>query len=455
MKRSIVLLFVLASGFALAQRDPGSLQYTETNPSGGPDIVVWRVEALKSVTSGPPDWPNVQQLWSELSQHELRDKDAVARVAVLYAKYEVTNAAWLGVPKRIDVVQWYDDLARLNTRSDSYLADVLKYNEANSLYLNDKASYEATTVTENNYASMQAWYQRLMAEHARLTNWFDRINAEKAAMAETARGIDQRSRGLNGALESDLKTLDAQWQALWAAVHNEHDVLQANIKIAEVRAKIQKNNDKLRELSKITATVKEAEEWAALAESEREKGQWDALLSLASVSVTQVSNKYTAVEKVTRDELRAVKQHLLYKYKLRPEEVKKIMKNWIDDGKMIPPIKTKRELFEQLGTLVTLADAADKSSRAEYLEALAGCLGVFVKTPALNLLVTDIQIYLGLFNTGFTYYHAKERVNQLLKLSEDQLKAVKSLAELNKKIVDEELLPLKKSVAEFVSKRTY
>lgn len=456
LSRLLVLTAIVFTSIAIAQpRDPGLTSYLETDPNGGPNKVLWQIEPLKSVTSVPEDWVNTQQLWSELSVSELRDKDAVSRVAILFAKYEVTNETWVGVPKRIDVVQWYNDLAQLNSRATNGIADILKYNEANANYKNDKANYEATTSTQDNYAYLTAWYQRLMAEHARITEWFDRIERDKAGQAETARGLDQRSKGMNISLDDDADKLNKQYSALWSAIHNEYDILQANIEIETVRKKIQQTNEKLREISKITATVKEAEDWAALAETQREKGQWDALLSLASVSVTQISNKYTVIEKVTREELRTVKQHLLYKYKLKPEVVKKIMKNWIDDGKLIPPIKTKRELFEQLGTLVTVADSADKSSRAEYLEALAGCLSVFVKTPALNLLVTDIQIYLSLFDTGFTYYHANQRVTQLLKLSEDQLKAVKSLAELNKKTVNDELIPLKKSVAELIAKRNY
>ena len=108
-----------------------------------------------------------------------------------------------------------------------------------------------------------------------------------------------------------------------------------------------------------------------------------------------------------------------------------------------------------MGGLVSLADAGGKSTRGEYLEALASCLGVFVKTPALNLLVTNVQIYLSLFNTGFTYYHSNERVKQLLKLSEDQIRGVESISKLTKKIVDEEIVPLKKQLETLRSKRTF
>ncbi|HXH60843.1 MAG TPA: hypothetical protein VNI20_05740 [Fimbriimonadaceae bacterium] len=451
----LISLLLLVGGALLAQdRDPGTTSYREKQ-SDGSTKVIWEVTPLESETSVPEAWSDLETDWQELSNSPLRDVDTVSRLTDRYNEYLKDKNDWLRAPTRSEILRWYGDLAALNGRTTAIVEDIKKYNDANDAYKRDKEDYESTTVTQQNKAQMDAWYQRLVAEHQRLVDWYARIGTDQDNLKPAAQSLDDSSKRINSALDTEAEDLNNAYRPLRDAVSNELEIVRTTSKLEDVREKVKKNNDKLRDLSKVDATVQEAEDWANMAEDQRKKGQWDALTALASVAVTQVSAKYTAAEQVTRDELRAVKMQLMYKYKLPPDTVKKILKNWVDDGKSVLTIKTKRELFQQLGTLTTLAQAEDDATKSQYLQALGGCLGVFVKTPALSLLVTNVQIYMSLFDTGFTYYHSKERVKQLLDLSEENLKAVQSLADLNKKIVDEELIPLKKQLDDLVAKRNY
>lgn len=455
--RSLALLALAASScLAFGQYEfiPKALSYSQTTEGGGTKVI-WKVEPLHDVTSVPKEWVELDSLWAALKDNPHFEREYGGTIYGDIVVYNNAKERFLAPNMSVDVSNWYQRLANLNSKTFDLNTEIIKYNESNDRYKQDLANYNATTVTQENKASIDAWYQRLLAEYNRLNDWSNRIDGMQAGLLPLAKTLNDDSAVITARLKQSGEDLYQLYVKIIGRVRNETAIAEANEKLAAARAKVQKNNEALRNLMKVTVTVQEAEDWAKLAESEREKGQWDAILSLASVALSEAGRQSTAAQAMTRAELRTVKQTLMYKYKLKPEEVKKILKNWVDDGKSVLTIKTRAELFEQLGGLVTLADAADKSTRAEYLEALASCLGVFVKTPALNLLVTNIQIYMSLFNTGFTYYHANERVTQLLKLSEDEIRGVESIAKLTKKVVDEEIVPLKKQIDELRSKRTY
>ena len=356
--------------------------------------------------------------------------------------------------KRIEVVQWYEDLAALNKRSFDRTTDVLKYNEDGDAYEQDRRAYESTTVTEENEAAMNAWYQRLTAWYERRSEWGKQIDATDASLKTTGEALDARAKTLNGQFWSRHDEVETAYESLSKEIAHETKIAEKRAEVEVIRAKIEKNNEALRRLINVNSTVQEIEEWAELDRDRREKGMWEAARSLLDVALAQTSMKYSVQEKITREELRRFKLDIIYKYKIHPDHVKKILKNWVDDGKSVMTIKTKQEFFDQLGVMLNLAEGVDQAEKGNYLEAAATALGFFNKSPVLGLVVTNAQIYAGLFETALTYYESKKRVTQLLDLSESNLKAVAALTDLNKQTV-EELLQPKKELNDLLLRRAY
>ncbi|MCH7945185.1 MAG: hypothetical protein IIC73_04115 [Armatimonadetes bacterium] len=352
------------------------------------------------------------------------------------------------------VKDWYSNLYGLNAVAFDQMTDVVKYNEANDVYKRDLASYDATTVTVQNQATVDAWYNRLRAEYNRLNGWSDRIDARKERMRSMAVGINTIALGFNTDLYEKIDGLELDATELDRNIGTELAIADKRAEVEALRDKIRNNNDGLRTLINVSASVQEIEDWAKLDKERREKGMWEAARSLLDVALAQTSMKYGAQEKITRAELRRFKLDIMYKYKLHPKDVKKILKNWVDDGRSVLTIKTKREFFEQLGLMVNIGEGLDNADKGKYLEAAATALGFFNRAPVLGLVVTNAQIYTGLFETALTYYESKQRVGQLMDLSESNLKAVASLTGLNKRVV-ETLVARKKELQDLELLRTY
>ena len=324
----------------------------------------------------------------------------------------------------------------------------------NDSYGRDLAAYDATTATAQNGAMLDAWYNRLSAEYNRLTAWSKRIDARKERMKSTAVAINTTALGFNTDFYGKIDELELDAVGLDRNIYKELAIADKRAEVEALREQIEQNNDGLRTLMNVSSSVQEIEDWAELDKERREKGMWEAARSLLDVALSQTSMKYGAKEKITRAELRRFKLDIMYKYKLPPKDVKKILKNWVDDGSSVLTIRTKREFFKQLGVMVNIGEGLDKADKGKYLEAAASALGHFNKSPVLGLVVTNAQIYTGLFETALTYYESKQRVAQLMNLSESNLKAVASLTALNKRVVDK-LIVRKKELQDLELRRTY
>ena len=449
MRNGLVVALAALAAFASAQGgfDPRAPGLDEVDDNGSVLRTIWETELVDETPTIPEEWFLIDSVWARLQDHEHRDKNAVSRLDSRIGSYRTLRAAVEGTGQRPDVKQWYSDLAALNVRSFDRGTDVLKYNEANDAYERDSSAYQSSTVTDQNQAMMDAWYTRLNAEYERLIASNDRIDAFDAALSTDGRALNDRAEKLNSLIRSQLDDLDERNASLDKDVAHELLIADKRAEVEAQRKRIQQNNEGLRTLMGVSASVQEIEDWAELDKERREKGMWEAARSLLDVALSQTSMKYGAQEKITRAELRRFKLDIMYKFKLHPKHVKKILKNWVDDGRSVLTIKTKREFFEQLGVMVSLAEGLDK-------EAAATALGFFNKAPVLGLVVTNFQIYAGLFETALTYYESKQRVAQLMDLSESNLKAVAALTGLNKRLV-ETLNARKNELSDLELRRTY
>ena len=452
---SILMLALAAGCFAQGQDwNYKATSYTIVDDDGNTIEVVWKVAQIADSPELSAAVYGVTAGWIRLSNHEHRDKNAVARLRGTYQTHartytEVTSA---GGSRRVQ--DWYSNLYSLNAVAFDQMTDVKKYNDANDAYGRDLDAYDATTVTAANEATVNAWYSRLSAEYNRLSAWSKRIDARRERMRSTAVGINTTALGFNTDFYGKIDALELDAVALGRNIGTELAIADKRAEVEALRDKIRRNNDGLRTLMGVSGSVQEIEDWANLDKERREKGMWEAARSLLDVALAQTSKKYGAKEKITRAELRRFKLDIMYKYKLPPKDVKKILKNWVDDGSSVLTIKTKREFFEQLGVMVSIGEGLDNADKGKYLEAAAGALGFFNKSPVLGLVVTNAQIYTGLFETALTYYESKQRVAQLMSLSESNLKAVASLTELNKRVV-ETLIARKSELKDLEQSRTY
>ena len=452
---SIFLLAVAAGCYAQGQDwNYRATSYTTVDDDGNTIEVVWQVARIDDSPELSETVPGVGARWTRLSNHPHRDRNAVARLSGSYQIHELTYTEVTTTDSSRRVLDWYSNLYDLNAVAFDQMTDVVKYNEANDAYDRDRAGYEATTVTVENEAMVDAWYSRLSAEYSRLIDWNDRIDARRERMKSMAVGINRTALGFNTDLSEKIDRLELDTAALDRNIGNELAISDKRKEVEALRDKIRKNNDGLRTLMGVSGSVQEIEDWAKLDKERREKGMWEAARSLLDVALAQTSMKYGAQEKITRAELRRFKLDIMYKYKLPPKDVKKILKNWVDDGSSVLTIKTKREFFEQLGVMVSIGEGLDNAEKGKYLEAAATALGFFNKSPVLGLVVTNAQIYTGLFETALTYYESKQRVGQLMGLSESNLKAVASLTGLNKRVV-ETLVARKKELKDLELLRTY
>ncbi|MCH7905645.1 MAG: hypothetical protein IH944_13900 [Armatimonadetes bacterium] len=456
MRNGLVVALVALAAFASAQGgfDPCSAGLDEVDDNGNVIRTVWETELVDETSTMPEEWFLIDSVWTRLQDHEHRDKNAVSRLASRLGSFRTLRTAVEGTEQRKDVEQWYSDLAALNMRSFNRGTDVLKYNEANDAYERDSSAYQSSTVTDQNEAMMNAWYTRLNAEYERLVAWNNRIDAFDAALSTDGRALNDWAQTLNSQIRSRLDDLGDRYSPLDRDIGHELLIADKRAEVEAQRKRIQQNNEGLRTLMGVSASVQEIEDWAKLDKERREKGMWEAARSLLDVALAQTSMKYSAQEKITRAELRRFKLDIMYKYKLHPKHVKKILKNWVDDGRSVMTIRTKQDFFKQLGVLVNIAEGLDKVDRGKYLEAAATALGFFNSSPVLGLVVTNAQIYTGLFETALTYYESKNRVAQLMNLSESNLKAVAALTELNKRLV-ETLNARKQELNDLELRRTY
>lgn len=149
-----------------------------------------------------------------------------------------------------------------------------------------------------------------------------------------------------------------------------------------------------------------------------------------------------AREMPAREQLRQVKD-ILIRNGVRLEDAKRILKGWFDQPNSVPSIRHTKELIEQLGTLRDVASAYDSTTKKQYYEALASCLGLFVKTPLLKLALTNAELYTNRFYTGWSYKEASERVNQYSQLADAELLAIAKISALYQKHL-RELVKLEK-----------
>lgn len=98
-------------------------------------------------------------------------------------------------------------------------------------------------------------------------------------------------------------------------------------------------------------------------------------------------------------------------------------------------LRTDAEVLQALGEYKSLLDVSELATSnapdgERALVAVAQLLDVFVQTPTLKLLLTNVNLWESVLYAGLSASVARERVQQLVELSELDLRAVESLSAL-------------------------
>lgn len=215
------------------------------------------------------------------------------------------------------------------------------------------------------------------------------------------------------------------------------EIAELDRRINSLRNQIEMDRRQLdRYRTQLTSLHSDIEAMANDAEQAREEGQMAAIDKAIGIQLDAVAASMSARELVTRGKLQEVKD-LLLRQGVRPNDVEKILKGWFTSEASAESIRSTKELVEQLGTLRDVAAAYDLTTKKQYNEALAGCLGILVKSPSLKLLVTNVEIYSNLVYTGLNYMETRNRVDQYSELSEEQLNAIAMISSLYQRHVRE------------------
>ena len=300
----------------------------------------------------------------------------------------------------------------------------------------DKKRYDEEYAAYKSSKGDEAWWKRIEAWRDRGNAWVAAHNAESKQLAEFATQLDNE-------LQSQLTAWVAQCANFEVTVNSALRRAELDAKIAELKAKIESDRRELdRYRTMLPGFHADVEAMAQEAEDAREAGQMAAIDKAIGLQLDGVIASMDAREMLARAQLRQVKD-VLIRNGVRPEDAKRVLKGWFDQPNSVPSIRHTKELIEQLGTLREVASAYDSTTKKQYYEALASCLGIFVKTPLLKLAITNAELYTNLFYTGWSYKEASARVNQYSQLADAELLAIAKISALYQKHL-RELVKLEK-----------
>ena len=379
-----------------------------------------------------PEWNDVDQAMNSVTTGIHIPPETVARFITRHSSLKGARDSFSNksYPVFNDARTYVTDYGAYRKDHFAYLADLKSYTDDSNNY---KAAGGGTTVSKERLPALQAWYQRLEAWRGRLLSWKARADKEAVRLNGEARRI-----------QSNLDDAASQWlsscrsftrdgkEAVKSGVLADFD---DKISKVEYKAKLERNALEVYK-TQLPGYVEDVEEMAKKADEAREEGADKALEQGLTVITQHLLASFDKQEKVTREQLRKVKQ-ILYRDRVGKDVIKTVLKNWVDDGVSVLTIKTKRELIEQLSTLKDVSGAFGQVNKKQMLEALSSCLSTFVHCPLLNLVVVNTEVYTGLLYTGTSYFTAKARVGEMMKMTETALKDIERWTKLYKGHVKE------------------
>lgn len=323
------------------------------------------------------------------------------------------------------------ELSAYREKLTIYNRDAADYATALQKYKDDAAAYRAaggggTYKTDDpRLAMLQAWFARLETERRRLDDWAKRLDATKAELDPTYDALSTR-------FTAEYDSWKRSCVLFADRVDRAEKRAEIVAQLAEVKRKMEHDRKELSYYQeKVPELHSDIEAMAMEADETRDENRNAAIDKAVGLALDGLISKVDSREIAARGTLRQVKQALI-EHGVKPEDVKKVLKGWYDAPNSVQSIRHTKELLERVATLRELAGAYDSTTKRQYLEALATCLGLFVHTPLLKLVVTNFELYSNLMYTGLSYASARARVNQYSKLSETQLVAVAKISALYK-----------------------
>ncbi len=378
------------------------------------------------------EWNNVEQTMNTVTTGKHIQPEKVAPFITRYSALKGAKDAFDNKTSSVfnDARTYVTDDGAYRRDNEAYGTDLKSYEEDDVRY---KAAGGGTTVSKERYPALLAWYKRGVAWRDRLITWHARLRSEYARLYGEAVRIRFRFTEATSEWLSSCSsfTRDGK-EAAKNGILADFDERIAKI---EYKAKLERNALEVYK-TQLPGYVEDVEEMAKKADGAREEGADKAHEQGLTVITQHLLANCDKQEKITREQLRKVKQ-ILYRDRVGKDVIKTVLKNWVDDGVSVLTIKTKRELLEQLSTLKDLSNAGEQVSKKQMLGALSSCLSTFVHCPLLNLIVVNTQVYTGLLYTGTSYFTAKARVGEMMKLTETALKDIERWTKLYKGHVKE------------------
>jgi hypothetical protein len=230
---------------------------------------------------------------------------------------------------------------------------------------------------------------------------------------------------LNGAKANYYQDADAYEHDLAAAVSAELNIIAS--RVTKTRKELERVSS---QLSGFQAAV---EEWTNLAGDARNNARKAALESVASVLLERLSISNEMETQLDEESLKRI--NVLLRNRVFMDD----LYAQVLTAEKIQSLKTELDfinLLKRIDGTMALAEAMESKERVEVLKVILKGIETVDKDPAVALLITDGEITIDAAYGWLANREAKDRINQLLNLNEDQFKAVKILTALYKRDID-------------------
>jgi vacuolar-type H+-ATPase subunit I/STV1 len=211
------------------------------------------------------------------------------------------------------------------------------------------------------------------------------------------------------------------------AVEIDAELDTINNRIAKTRSELEKLAPQLQGLQ---ASI---DEWMDLANDARDKARETAQETVATVLLEKLAMRNEAATKLDEESLTRINAILrkrvfmndLYAQVLTTEKLASL-KTDLDVINLLKGVQTS----------LALGSAIESKEREEVMKAVLEGIGIVNKDPAISLLIADGELTIDAAYGWLAHKEARDRVNQLLSLGEEQFRAVKGLTTLYKKDID-------------------
>jgi len=293
-------------------------------------------------------------------------------------------------------------------------------------------SYALALVPDGLPATQNAAFKRRYSQLAQLkvtlNSQIDLFMAKCRSVPENSPMVDQcreEEAGLEVAKGHYKKDADAYEHELAAAIETELAVI--NNRIPQSRKALERLTPQLRGFQ---ASL---DEWTTLADDARIKARKTALETVASVLLEKLSMRHAEETQLNEESLKRINRLLrkrvfmddLYRQVLTVEKLESLKTG----GAVI-------ELLKNVDRTLTLAGAVQSRDREEVLKTILMGIEIVNKDPRISLLIADGELTIDAAYGWLAHKEARDRLNQLLNLGEEQFKAVNELTALYKRDID-------------------